>query len=315
MSTIPGRFGDALDSIDGLSIPGRDEALRVTSAPSAHGRGRSREDRKALASSGVEEEIMRDSATRAGSNEGIRPRSGFAKLVALGSTVLLVAAVGNLGAGCHSAGGSSSTPAQKKPEQSVSFMPSAEVGAERGEAEVLPAPAEVTSRETTESVASDRVASDSQTSELAVRVDLGSDEALPKGSELLLELSDLTLKDEPKPLATQTLDVSGQEGIVDVALTVPAKRLLAAERVSITGRISDRGEMRSISPVPLLVEGPFVLDGDVAKHQSGAAFEITLSEVPDYEKHHAPKPTRVRFVETRSVDTGTVEPVSAPESD
>ncbi len=260
---------------------------------------------------------MRDSAIRAGSNEGSRPRSGFSKLAALGSTVLLVAAVGNLGAGCHSAGGSSSTAVQKKPEQSVSFMPPAEVGAERGEAEALPAPAEVASEEATQSVASDRVVSDSQTSELAVRVDLGAEEALPKGSELLLELSDLTLKDEPKPLATQTLDVSGRKGTVDVALAVPAKRLLSAERVSMTARVSDRGEMRSISPVPLLVEGPFVLEGDAAKQQSGEAFEIALSEVPDYQKHHAPKPTRVRFVETRSVDvdTGTVEPVSGPEAD
>lgn len=179
------------------------------------------------------------------------------------------------------------------PEQAVSYGTPAQVGAERGEVE--------------STSSADREA------DLEVRVDLGTQEALPKGSTLLVELSDVSVKDEPKKLAQERVDVSGKKGVIPVTLRLPANLLLESERVSLTGRIEAKGVMHAISPVPVLVDGPFEVDGEVATLPREEALLLELSSVPNYKKPPPPKRVYAPVVGTQPVDTGRPTSVGGPE--
>jgi uncharacterized lipoprotein YbaY len=149
------------------------------------------------------------------------------------------------------------------------------------------------------------------TVQFRVRVDLGASRPLPAHSLLRLELSDLTDKDMPKPIARHDVDVSSEHGAVEVELPVDGKTLGRAERVSLTGRIDGPTKMLSISILPLVIAGPFAApDGFVTSRQQDT-FELALDHVPGYDKPKVERSTSVPAVApVRQLDTGT--PISVP---
>jgi hypothetical protein len=177
------------------------------------------------------------------------------------------------------------------------------VGAERGEADVVPPESAPVKGAPLEGPL-----------QLRVRVDLGASRPLPAQSLLRLELSDMTDKDAPKPIVRHEVDVSAQHGVVEVAVPVDGRTLDLAERVALTGRIDGPSRMLSISILPLVIAGPFASDHGFITSRQVDTFELDLDHVPGYEKPKVARPTSVPVVApVRQLDTGTATEVSGPE--
>lgn len=150
--------------------------------------------------------------------------------------------------------------------------------------------------------------------ELRVRVDLGTSPPLPSRSKLLVEVADVSDKDAPRPIAERKLDVSGQEGIIEVSVPLEGSELRDVRSLSITGRIDTRKGMIAISTLPLVVAGPFENAEGTLRTPEADSFALELGSVPSYESPELEKRKSAPSVApVRQVDTGNYLDVPGPD--